>query len=56
MGKRRALVMAGDVVLACLSVPTAIALRDDLALNEVPWSSLAVPVAFAGIAAVGRWG
>src|SRR3954447_10199265 len=52
MGKRRARVMAGDVVLACLSVPIAIALRDNLALNELSWSSLAVPVAFAGIAAV----
>src|SRR5215213_8949246 len=52
MGKRRALVMAGDVVLACLSVPTAIILRDNLALNEVPWTSMAVPAAFAGVAAV----
>ena len=51
-GKRRIGVLVGDVALACLSVPIAVALRSNLALDEIPWSSLVVPSVFAGLAAI----
>ena len=56
MSKRRLLVLVGDVVLACIAVPIAAALRNNLAFDGITWSSLAVPSALAGVAAAVAFG